>query len=91
MTADLTIDQIIARTATVAVEKAMKECERRFAQLAENLVGGAELVDVDEAARLLATTSQAIHKRVQRGTLECIRKGGRIKFRRADLVGHHRG
>jgi excisionase family DNA binding protein len=81
------LEGIIERIAEQVAERTVKAAEKRLAVLAENLVGSSELVDVAEAARLLHTTSQAIHKRVQRGTLEAVRKGGRIKFRRQDLVG----
>ena len=45
-----------------------------------------DLVDTDEAAKILSLTPAAVRKRVERGQLRPIRIGTSLRFRRSDLL-----
>ncbi len=45
-----------------------------------------ELLDTDEAARLLNMSPGALRKAVERGHVRCERVGRRLRFRRSELL-----
>lgn len=45
-----------------------------------------ELLDVRQAAELLRMTPQAVYKAASRGTIPSTRLGGRLRFRRSELL-----
>lgn len=45
-----------------------------------------ELVDTNEAARILKLTPDAIRKRVERGQIQYVKIGTSLRFRRWDLL-----
>ncbi len=45
-----------------------------------------DLVDSDEAARILSMSVGALRKAVERGRIPCLRIGRSLRFRRAELL-----
>ncbi len=82
----MTIDELTALPALVkALEARVAELEARAATPAPDA-----LVDVEEAAKLLAMTPTAVRSAAQRGSLPVVRVGRRLRFRPADLVSRAR-
>ena len=47
---------------------------------------GDEMLTIDEAAELAGTTSGALRKKIDRGSISVVRLGRSIRIRRADLI-----
>lgn len=45
-----------------------------------------QLVDTDEAAKILGLTPAAVRKRVERGQITAVKIGTSLRFRRSDLL-----
>jgi excisionase family DNA binding protein len=55
-------------------------------ELSPSGANGENLVDAEEAAKILGMTLAAVRKAATRGTLPCHRLGRRIRFRPAELL-----
>ena len=72
---------------------ASEHVQKKFTELISNAVDERldallreDLVDTDEAAKILSLTPAAVRKRVERGHLTPVRIGTSLRFRRADLL-----